>query len=151
MKQAVILLCGVPGSGKTWVMKQLPARYQLVHHDDYIGHAQAHLAAAVNEAAKGPKPVVADCPFAERAFREALEAHGLEVYPFFVVEPPDVVAQRYMAREGKPAAKATLTRAVTIADRAREWAAPMGSADETLRHLLELVISPAPRSSPAAP
>ncbi len=141
MKQAVILLCGVPGSGKTWVMRQLPERFCTIHNDDYIGHAREHLAAVVDEAAKGSRPVVVDCPFAERGFRDALEALGLEVYPFFIVEPPEVVAQRYEAREGKPASAATLTRARTIADRAREWGAPMATADETLRHLLELVIT----------
>lgn len=141
MKQPVLLLCGVPGSGKTWVLSQLGDKFAIVQNDDYIGHSKAHLSGAVALAANGMRPVLVDCPFGEREFRDALEAHGLEVYPFFIVESPAVVAERYRAREGKSAGKATLTRAVSIAERAAEWGAPAGTAEETLEHLRELVIT----------
>lgn len=143
MKQAIILLCGVPGSGKTWVLQRLAKKFATVQNDEYIAHTRAHLAGVVAHVAAGDRPVLVDCPFGEREFKAMLEGHGLEVYPFFVVEPVDVVAQRYMTREGKPASQATLTRATTIADRAREWGAPAGTADEILEHLRELVVTPA--------
>ncbi len=142
MNQAIILLCGVPASGKTWVMRQLAHKFELVEHDHFIGYATGHLAGFVAEKARGPRPVLIDCPFAERTFKESLEALGLEVYPFFIVEPPEVIAQRYAVREGKMASQATLSRAVSIASRAAEWGAPAGTSDETLEHLRELVIVP---------
>ncbi len=35
MAQKIYLVCGVPGSGKTWVCKQLTDKFQYVAHDDY--------------------------------------------------------------------------------------------------------------------
>jgi uridine kinase len=142
MYQAVILLCGVPASGKTWVMKRLKDKFTLVTNDDYIAHGKNYLADVVEHAARSDKPVVVDCPFGEREFKSVLESRGLEVYPFFIVETPDVVAQRYQVREGKPASKSTLTRAASIADRALEWNAPRGTSEEILAHLRELVVTP---------
>lgn len=143
MYQAVILLCGVPASGKTWVMKRLKDKFTLVQNDDYIAHGKNYLAEVVEQAARGTLPVVVDCPFGEREFKAALEFRGLEVYPFFIVEKPDVIAQRYQVREGKPASKATLTRAGTIGERADEWGVPRGTSEEILGHLRDLVVSPA--------
>ncbi len=144
MNQAVILLCGVPGSGKTWVLDRLhDDKFTIVRNDDYIGHAPGHLAGVVAVCAKGQKPVIVDCPFGERLVKDALEARGLEVYPFVIVEDPDVVAERYEAREGKPASKTTLARAYSISARADEWNAPRGTSSEILEHLLELRIKPA--------
>ena len=143
MKQAVLLLCGVPGSGKTWVMSQLGDKYAIVHNDDYIGYGHEHRASVVSLCADGDRPVLVDCPFGERPFREALENCGLEVYPFFIVEEPHVVAERYEAREGEPVSKATLTRAETIIERAAEWNVPRGTSQEILEHLRELVVTPA--------
>lgn len=142
-KQAVLLLCGVPGSGKTWVMRQLAHKFALVHNDDYIGYGHEHKASVVSLVADMDKPVLVDCPFGERPFRDCLESHGLEVYPFFIVEEPWVIQERYEAREGKPVSKATLTRAETILERAAEWNVPRGTSEEILAHLRELVITPA--------
>lgn len=143
MYQAVILLCGVPASGKTWVMKRLKDKFKTVQNDDYISHGKSYLAEVVEQAARGTQPVIVDCPFGEREFKAALEAKGLEVYPFFIVETPLVIAQRYQVREGKPASKATLTRADSIGARAAEWDVPRGTSDEILEHLRELVVKPA--------
>ncbi len=138
--QAVVLLCGVPASGKTWVMKQLTGKYTPVQNDDYIAHNKAYLAEVVTHAALGKLPVLVDCPFGERELKGLLESRGLKVYPFFIVEPAEEVAQRYARREGKPASKSTLTRAATIADRANEWSAPQGTSAEILERLRELVV-----------
>ncbi len=134
--QPVILLCGVPGSGKTWVMNQLP-NYECVHNDDYIGGSRSKMVRDVWEAARKDRTVIVDCPFAERELRQDLESMGLRVKPVFIVEEPDVVKERYEAREGKQVSKATLTRADTIVDRADEWMAIMGTSAEILHYLRE--------------
>lgn len=78
------------------------------------------------------KPIVTECPFGERVLKEKLEKYGLTVLPYFVVEPPEVCAKRYMKREGKPIQKAAYTRATSIVNRAIEWNAPMGNSDTIL-------------------
>jgi predicted kinase len=129
----VIMLCGVPGSGKTWVIRQLGDKFHHVSHDDIP--TREKLVRHCYAAAAGPRPVIVDCPFAERLLRDELEAAGLHVVPVFIVEPPHVVAARYLKREGKPATKATITRAETIKDRAAEWGAQWGTSAEILDYL----------------
>ncbi len=132
----VILLCGVPGAGKSWVIGQLGDKYHYVSHDQIP--TREKLVRHCFAAAAGPRPVVVDCPFAERLLRDELEASGMQVVPVFIVEAPGVVARRYEQREGKPATKATLTRALSIIDRANEWGARYGTSAEILQHLLGL-------------
>lgn len=128
----VILICGVSGAGKTWVCKQLTDKFTYVPHDesyDNIGRA-IKLAAKTSD-----KPIITECPFAERVLKTQLENMGFEVTPYFVIEPPDIVAKRYMEREKKPIQKSAYSRASTIINRAREWGAFFGSSQEVLDHL----------------
>lgn len=131
----VTMLCGVPGSGKTWVMNHLRDSYFCINHDDYISKPSMDLFSKIVYAAQGSKPVIVDCPFAERDFRTKLESLGLSVVPVFIVEKPEVVNRRYRQREGKEASKATLTRANTIMNKAHEWRAYFGTSEEVLNHL----------------
>jgi gluconate kinase len=146
MIQTVHMVCGVPGSGKSWVCEQLTEKFAYVKHDDYIDykpHLRAvhttsterdFLAAIVNAATKD-KPVLVDCPFGERELRRKIEALGLAVKPWFIVEPTEVVKSRYHARTGKELPKASVTRSVTILNRAEEWGAPHGKAVSVLEAL----------------
>lgn len=133
--QKVTLLCGVPGSGKTWVMSHLGQLYEQIHNDDYIGSPRSTMTRAVWEAARKDRPVIIDCPFAERELREDLNSMGLQVTPVFIVEDAETVQERYEARENRPISKANLTRAETIVNRAREWGSVMGTSDEILKLL----------------
>lgn len=126
MAKIVYLLCGVPGSGKTWVAKQLTDKFNYIENDDFI--ASDWLIPIKN--ADKSKPVLLTTPFAERLRREVLEKEGYEVRPIFIVESPAIVAQRYAQREGHPATQSTLTRAKTILERAKEWNAPYGTSFE---------------------
>lgn len=135
----VILLCGVPGSGKSWVISQLHDKYLHVNHDAIPGNPKNALARQCRIAAQGNKDVIIDCPFAERELRDELIAQGLRVVPMFIVEPPNLVAKRYAQREGKPASQSTLTRALTIIDRANEWNAKMCTSTAMLLYLRELL------------
>lgn len=134
MNNIVYLICGVPGSGKTWVCEQLREKFTYVPHDEYLKHLRRAL---VEHSFISTKPLLTECPFAERELRERLEQSRLVVRPYFIVESPHVVKQRYEAREGKLAPQNILTRAVSIVDKVREWGAPSGTAQEVLALLKE--------------
>lgn len=133
------MVCGVPGSGKTWVCERLKYLFKHVAHDDHI--ISGSVIPAVIAAATGSQRVLLDCPFGERIMRSALEAAGLTVKPFFIVEPTEVVQARYLAQRGKDLPKPSVTRSVTIKNRALEWSAPHGTAEEVLRMLAEIPMS----------
>src|SRR5580693_8533884 len=126
MPQKVYMLCGVPGSGKSWAASQLP-EYSYVSHD---AHKTGYVDKVVETATTSDKPVLADCPFGERQLRERLESKGLVVEPKFIIEHPLTIKQRDEAREKKPVSKATLTRARTIVEKADEWAAYRGTSEQ---------------------
>lgn len=129
---SVYLLAGVPGSGKSSVCEQLRDKFFYVSHDK-CGDFLSKVILDISKSQK--KPILTDCPFAERKLKDELEAQGLDVIPVFIVEDPNVIARRYELREKKPASKATLTRASSILERAREWNAFHGTSDEVLNHL----------------
>lgn len=134
MLQPVYLVCGVSGSGKTWVCRKLQNKFTYVPHDEHYNYQVK----VVAEAAKGDKAVITECPFAERVLKNDMEMAGLNVTPVFVVTPPDQVAAQYFAREGKQIPKGAYTRATTILNRAVEWGAFHGTSEEVLAHLLSL-------------
>lgn len=102
----------------------------------YLPGAKSNHLEVLLEAVKiAEKPVLTECPFAERELRDNLLASGCEVIPIFVVEPADLVACRYEARERKPLPKNVYTRASSIANRAAEWSAFRGTSEEVLAHL----------------
>ena len=141
----IYLLCGVSGSGKSWVCQQLKSKFTYVAHDQFfvgerIHHAQGQrkYIASLIAAAAGDKPVITECPFAERQLKEQLERAGLKVIPYFVIEPTDVVRTRFRAREGQEPSQNVLTRSVTIRKRAEEWKAPSGTST-AIRDMLQKV------------
>jgi len=130
--QSVYLICGVPGSGKTWVCNQLTNKFNYIPHDD---HLKDHEFVISKEVFNSPKPIITESPFAERVCREKLESIGIKVIPYFVIEEPNIVKSRYEKRENKPVSQNVLTRAVTIKNRALEWNAPFGTSTEILNLL----------------
>lgn len=130
--QPCYLICGVSGSGKTWVCKQLTDKFLYIPHDEHIHDiAQVVLRASI----VSEKPIITECPFGERVQRGSLEVLGIVVKPFFVVERPEIVAKRYYDREKKTLPQNALTRASTIINRAYEWGCPWGTAKEILEKL----------------
>lgn len=134
--QKVYLVCGVPGSGKTWACEQLKDKFTYVPNDEHIGGD--HLKEVYRAARSSEKPVLADCPFAERIVRETLTNQGLYVIPVFVVEDPQLIKKRYEAREGKPIPTSHLTRALNMQKRAEDWRAFFGTSEEVFQHLRDL-------------
>ena len=135
--QKVILLCGVPGSGKSWVFERLGDKFAKIHNDHYIGLPMENIVNRAKGLARGTLPVIMDCPFDERERRKALEAEGLTVVPLVIVEKPNVVRMRYEARELKECSQATLTRAARMVDKALEWNAKYGTSEWVLKYLLD--------------
>lgn len=151
--QPIYLIIGVPGSGKSWVARQLKDKYHYVAHDrcwvhptlsppdgdedcDWPSGAKStHIQVLVREAEKAQKPILTECPFGERPLKEELESHGLKVIPIFVIEYPRIVADRYRKRTGRIIPQASLTRATTIVNRADEWQAERGTSQEVLEIL----------------
>lgn len=125
----VFLVCGVPGSGKTWVCKQLTDRFNYLPHDE---HYKDHATAIQVLAKDSERPVITEVPFAERILRETLEKAGLDVTAIFVIEDPEVVKERYETREKKDIPKANITRATSILNRAKEWNCLYGTSTEVL-------------------
>jgi hypothetical protein len=125
----VYLICGVPGSGKSWVCEQLRDKFEYVEHDLTVSN---HPERIIKAASLSLMPVLADCPFAERELRDILVTAGIEIIPLFIVENPDVVAARYLSRSGKTIRKEHLTRASSIGQRALEWQAPYGTSEQIL-------------------
>lgn len=133
----VVLVVGVPGSGKTWACRQAGKGYDYVPHDDNWrkGAPSTHLDALTRTARQSKKPVLSEVPFGETRLRAELQARGVEVRTVFVVEKPEVVATRYRQREGRDVAQGVLTRASRLRDKANEWGAFAGTSDEVLEHL----------------
>lgn len=133
--QKVYLICGVPASGKTWVCNQLTDKFEYIPNDDHI-KTKNYAPTIAKRAKGGDKPILADCPFAERVLKDRLKELGVEVIiPVFVIETPEVIKRRYFQRNKKPASQSTLTHAVTILDRAKEWGGYYGTSDEVLKYL----------------
>jgi hypothetical protein len=129
----VYLVCGVSGSGKTWVCKQLTNKFCYVPHDQH-----SHDIVNVCRMMRTERPLLTECPFAERLLKAEFEQSRFIVKPVFVIESPEICQKRYEQREGKPLPKAAVTRATTIIDRALEWNSPYGTAEQVLSILKNL-------------
>lgn len=101
----IYLICGAPGSGKTWVAKQLADKALWVPHDK---HAVGQYYKALLAADKGKTPVIGEAPFRASVLIAQLEKGGAKVQPIYISEPDEVIAERYSQREGRPIPSAHL-------------------------------------------
>jgi hypothetical protein len=130
--QPCYLICGVSGSGKSWVCRQLVDKFCYIPHDE---HYNDHVQVIKRACLTSDKPIITECPFGERVLKGSIEVIGIRVIPYFVVERPEIVAKRYYEREKKLLPQNALTRASTIIQRAQEWNAPYGTSKEILEKL----------------
>lgn len=137
MTQPIYLVCGCPGSGKSWACTQLTDKFEYVHHDGYIYLKQpgAYVKAILERAATATRPLLCEAPFSVSETQAPLEAAGYKVIPIFIVEQPEVVAARYMKRENKPIPKGHLTRMQTYLKRAIEGGHYYGGSSQVLEYL----------------
>lgn len=134
----IYLVCGVPGSGKSWVCEQLGDKYNYLSHDSFIGMPKhAYQNALIKLARSSDKPVLGDVPFMISILIENLKASNATVIPYFVIENPLTTRTRYEAREGKPIPPQHLTRIATVKQRAIQYRAPKGTSTEVLALLLK--------------
>jgi hypothetical protein len=149
----VVLVCGVQGSGKSWVCRQLTGSYRYVPHDRCWSHPlqtpsedldaawgppgskSTHVEEIMKAAAVGGKPVLTEAPFGERQLRDELTKRGCQVRVVFIVEEPAVLARRYRNREGKSLPPGVLSRAFGLQQRAQQWGCFSGDSDAVLKHL----------------
>lgn len=137
----VYLIVGVPGSGKSWVAKQVSDKFTYVHHDGFIGHInhpEVYVKAIKDAAKTAKKPILAEAPFSISQIKDPLEEAGFDVKPVFILEDPDILKTRYETdptRDGKPLPKGHLTRMKTYEERAKLWGAFSGTSSEVLEFL----------------
>lgn len=156
MTNKIYLVCGIPGVGKSWVCRQLKDKFNYIEHDRCWIHpyekpsndldvewpkgAQSTHLQTLLKTANGPetKPIITECPFAERKLKDDLTAMRMEVIPIFVIETPEITKERYEKRTGREFPKANLTRCHSIVTRAIEWKAFLGTSEEVLNYLREI-------------
>ena len=138
----IYLLIGTPGSGKTWCMDQLKDKYNVLAHDkkdehgNYYRFTDDEYIRDIDGAARtGHHPVLCETPFSISNLYEPLTKLGHDVRPVFIIEHPNVTAQRYFVRENKAIPKGHLTRIETYKQRAKEMKAKVGTSAEILIHL----------------
>jgi hypothetical protein len=133
--QPIYLVCGTPGSGKTWVCRQLADKFTYVPHDDYP--VQHYGKALMLAAETSDKPVIGEGPFRITVLVDELLPLNRRVRPFFIVEQPHIVKARYEAREHKPILSQHLTRIDRMIELSHEFGRPMGTSAEILQMLKE--------------
>jgi hypothetical protein len=135
----IYLLAAAPGSGKTWVGRQVGGKFEYVENDAYIGQPyQNYLNAVATASRKGPKPVLAETPQSVSRILDPLTRLGFDVRPLFILESPDITSARYWQRENRPIPKQHLSLIKTYTERAISMGAPCGTSTEILRYLQQV-------------
>ena len=130
----IYLVVGTPGSGKTWVCKQLQDKFDYLAHDDYPND-KAYVSNILQLLDFATKPVLIETPFSVSQITEPLMREGYEVIPIFIIESHQVTAERYQQREGRPILAGHFTRINTYTKRAEELGAFKGTSQEVLDYL----------------
>lgn len=133
----IYLVVGVPGSGKSWCCEQLVNKFTYVHHDGYIYLKQpgAYMKAILGALPSATKPLLIEAPFSVSEIMEPLKKEGHDVIPLFIIEPEQVVRDRYFKREKKLIPQGHLTRMQTYRKRAIELKAFQGTSTEVFNYL----------------
>lgn len=126
--QSVYLLCGVPGSGKTFLAEKLQKKFSYLPHDEYP--VTTYGKEIWKMASMSEKPILAECPFRMSVLIKELQDAGLKVYSYFIKEPEYLISSRYEAREGKPIPKKHLSNYKRLLATHRDWI--VGSQNEIL-------------------
>lgn len=134
-KPKVHMVIGVPSAGKTWVCNQLKEKFHHIAHDDFIKAPISYVNAIIQAAKNATKPILIEAPFSISQTKEPLEKAGIEIKPWFIIEKPEVLIDRYESREGKPIPNGHLTRQLTYEQRAYEQNAFKGTSTEVLEKL----------------
>ena len=151
LKNKVFIVCGVPASGKSWVCNQLKGDYKYIPHDGWgqrfeksgDEYLEEYADAILGACKSSHKPILGDCPFAERKLRDLLRARRVEADFLFLKIDDSTLTDRYRERN-KPIPKGHFSRLNSIPGRAAEWRAFYGSSTEALEHLKSLLSKSSP-------
>lgn len=134
--QPIYILAGAPGSGKSWISRQLSHKFNYIPHDTFgLASFRQYAFYIAQQARNSDKPVLCDTPFSLSQIMGPLKSYGFEVHPIFVIESEEVTRERYEARDHKPIPKGHITRIGTYLERAIQLKAPYGTSDEMLKYL----------------
>jgi hypothetical protein len=123
-------LCGVPGSGKTWIATKLRDKFMYIPHDEYpVGSYYEAIGIA---ATMSSRPILAEAPFRISILIQQPHKLGLTVITHYLRLSPNVIISRYEARDRKPFPKQHLTNLVKY--NKRDWDSS-GSPEEILEYL----------------
>lgn len=134
----IYLICGVPGSGKTWVLSQFK---NTVHYDQHFNTPRKIYSDKIIKMQRlNPFiDIVADCPLGISEIVSYIRAEGQDIEPVFIIAPPEVIATQYYRREGRPIPKQHLGRIATMVQRSKEYGSYCGTSDAVLQYLKERV------------
>lgn len=140
MTGTVYIIVGVPGVGKSWILKQLDKLPKVIYvpNDEYIGAPQDRLDSVVYAAHNG-LTVLTETPFSESQVRQPLLDEGLRVISVFVIEPQDKLTKRYEDDRQQTIPKGHATRQNTYLERAKATGAFHGTSDEVLAHMKKVL------------
>lgn len=138
LAKVVVLLVGVPATGKSWTSEQLTDKFDYVHHDLYIKMTgNAYLRAIIERSKTATKPLLCEAPFSVSQTKAPLEERGFRVVPVYLFEEPSELRRRWQARGMNDDAtiRGHLTRQNTYRLRARESGSFVGNSVQVLEHL----------------
>lgn len=129
----IFLVCGVPGSGKTWVLKHFT---NVIHYDAHFSTPRLEYAKRIVKQYKDTTSfVVADCPLGISEIMNELLRSKVPVTLCAIIEAPEVVTLRYFQREGKSIPKQHLSRIKTIVDRCIQYKGVRGTSQQILEYI----------------
>ena len=129
VKPVLYLVCGVSGSGKTWVCSQLTQKFAYLSSD--TSGRDGHIAKLL-EMSKEGRPLLYDLSVGISTF---IKRHSdlFEIFPVFIVETKEVVLERLKLRgTGDRLSEARL---VAIDKRTAKYGVFSGTAGEVLEYL----------------
>lgn len=129
----IIVIAGVPGSGKTWVATQIPTIFPHITYLSHDKHFRDHLGAIK---ALQSNHIITESHINISKLLLDLKSAGFGVKAYFIIETPEVVRSRYEAREGRSIPKQHLGRIDTMRSRAREYGAFTGTSYQVLNGLI---------------
>ena len=128
--KTIYLVCGVPGSGKSWVCEQLSNKYIYVSYD----HVPKKQHIDMMYEAKGP--VIHDLPVKVSTFIKRYSC-DFNIVPVFIIESEKTIRSRLKKRGGK-FTKHIRKRMETMERRAAQYGVFVGTSDEVLRYLSKI-------------
>lgn len=110
------LICAVPGSGKTWICKQLD-QFSYIPHDEYP--VDRYHVKLIEAAQWSKKPILAEAPFRCSVLIEQLKEKEISVKTYHIDEPLVRVIDQYEKRMKKRFPKQHMSNYYRYRD--REW------------------------------